>query len=308
MKENQVIYLLLGAVLLSKVIIGFLIVHLLRRKRELKKERTKLCASNEQLEDHIAKIEEQQKELLAAENFKLKILSLASHDLRTPFQELSMLLEYVDVLQLDEASLKEVTSSVKGQVGVSKALLDNVLVWTAGQLRGNEYTKVTFSLKEQVDQAISLFATQSKKKGLHIEQHIDSSQAIQGNVDIFNFVLRNLLSNAIKYSDIGGTVEIGLLGDKEGMLRFFVRDFGSGMDVAVLQRLQKGELMESKKGTENEKGMGLGLSLCQDLIARVGWSMDIRREERGSCFSLLLPLEDAKEAPKTGNELFYRNN
>lgn len=308
MKESQVIYLLLAAVLVSKIIIGFLIVHLLRRKRELKKERTKLYNSNELLEDHIEKIEEQQQELIAAENFKLKILSLASHDLRTPFQELSMLLEYVDVLHLDEASLKEVLTTVKGQVLISKALLDNVLVWTAEQLRGHEYTKVTFSLKEQVEHAISLFATHSKNKDLLIEHDIDSSQFIQGNVDIFNFVLRNFLSNAIKYSDVGGKVAIGLLLENESTHRFFVRDFGQGMDGAVLQRLQKGELMESRKGTANEKGMGLGLSLCQDLIARVGWSMDVHSEEIGSCFSLLLPLEDAKDNSTTGNESFYRNN
>ncbi len=309
MKESHVIYLLLAAVALSKIIIGFLIVHLLRRKRELKRERTNLYDSNLELESHIAKIEEQKKQLLAAENFKLKILSLASHDLRTPFQELSMLFEYVDVFELDEASLKEVISSVKGQVLVSKTLLDNVLVWTAGQLRGSEYAKAMFSLTEQIDKAISLFETQSKNKSLRIEHHIESSQSIFGNVDIFNFVLRNLLSNAIKYSDIGGSVEMGLVNDQDKKtLLFFVRDFGRGMDANVLQRLQNGELMNSARGTENEKGMGLGLSLCQDLIARVGWSLDIHREEIGSRFILILPMEDAEKNALVANELHYGNN
>lgn len=295
MNELKIIYLLIAAIVISKIIIGFLIVYLVKRKRELKREKTKLHQSNLALEAHIEKIEEQQKEIIASENFKLKILSLASHDLRTPFQELVMLFEYADLAELSDTELKNLMLTIRKQVKVSKDMLDNVLVWTAGQLKNKEYANTNFELAFQVDATADLFATQIKAKEIAIQNKIPRQLRSAGNVEVFNFVIRNLLSNAIKYSSVGGTVEIGVL-EKDGLVSLlYIRDEGEGIEERVLQVLRSGQLMESKVGTEQEKGVGLGLSLCRDLLKRVGWSLEIDSElGRGSCFKLQMQRENTE--------------
>lgn len=289
MKEREIIYLLIAAIVVSKIIIGFLIYYLVKRKRELSVEKVKLNRSNIELTAHIKKIEEQQKEIIASENFKLKILSLASHDLRTPFQELVMLFEYADVVQLDDASLKKLMQTIKGQLKSSKNMLDNVLIWTAGQLKDKEYGQTNFDLSEQVRATTELFATQIAAKDLKITNSVAEGPSVIGNIEVFNFVMRNLLSNAIKYSPVSGHVEIGATVENGRVNAIYVQDQGEGIDEQSLSYLKKGQLMESKIGTQQEKGSGLGLSLCRDLLKRVGWSLDMDSEVgKGSRFILVL--------------------
>ncbi|KGE12852.1 sensor histidine kinase [Sphingobacterium deserti] len=287
MKSEEIIYVLVAAVVVSKVIIGFLIYYLLKRKRELLVERTNLYNTNRELQDHIAVIEQQQKELLSAENFKLKILSLASHDLRTPFQELLILFEHVETLGLSDKEFKELIADIKYKASVSKGMLDNVLVWTAGQLRKKDYSVTPFSLLEQVGVARDLFGIQLKTKELVLDCKVEPSMMLVGNVEIFNFVLRNLLSNAIKYSQVGGSIKIGISTEDNEVAGFYVQDFGKGIDKDRLTNLRNGEAVNSQTGTKDEVGAGLGLSLCRDLLAKVGWSLNVESElNHGSCFTL----------------------
>ncbi|TDS17660.1 sensor histidine kinase [Sphingobacterium paludis] len=305
MKSEDIIYTLIAAVVVSKIIIGFLIFYLLKRKRELHLERANLSTTNGELQNHITVIEEQQKELLSAENFKLKILSLASHDLRTPFQELLILFEHVEILGLSEREFKEVVADIKYKANVSKGMLDNVLIWTAGQLRKREYSVIRFSLLEQVRATTDLFGIQLRTKELVLDCRVEPSTTLFGNVEIFNFVLRNLLSNAIKYSHVGGVIEVGVTEEDNQIISFYVRDFGKGMDADQLANLRVGEAVYSQMGTKDEMGAGLGLSLCRDLLAKVGWYLSAESElGKGSCFTLVLNAESARNVTNLGRDRF----
>lgn len=292
MDHQQIIYLLIGAIVVSKGIIGVLIVNLLKQKRELKSQRDRLRLSNAELESHVAKISEQNEEIVAAEKFKLKVLSLASHDLRTPFQELAMLLEYADVINLGEDEFKKHMRTIRTKVRTSKDMLDNVLVWTAGQLRDNGYVTSDFVLAEQVKRAVDLFGTHLEAKQLSIELNVPDTASVFGNAEILNFVVRNILSNAIKYSHPGGSIQIGCSYDRGAVHAIYVRDFGKGMEGSILNDLRDGQVRESSVGTRQEQGAGMGLSLCRDLLRRVGWSLIAESEYgEGSCFTLVFGQE-----------------
>ncbi len=307
MKELDIIYLLVTAIVVSKIIIGFLIVYLVKRRRELSREKAKLYQSNVALEAHIAKIEEQQQEIVDSENFKLKILSLASHDLRTPFQELVMLFDYADVSDLSDSEFKKLMQTIRKQLKISKNMLDNVLVWTAGQLKNKEYGKSAIALAEQINLTVDLFATQTAAKQINVINNVPDGVSIIGNAEVFNFVIRNLLSNAIKYSPVASAVEIGADESEVGVRCIYIQDAGQGIDENTLITLRSGQLIQSTLGTDQEKGVGLGLSLCRDLLKRVGWSLEIESEwGKGSRFSLFFVAEKPNhvlqfaDRPQTG--------
>jgi signal transduction histidine kinase len=101
-------------------------------------------------------------------------------------------------------------------------------------------------------------------------------------------IFRNLISNAIKFSKPGGTVTLGLRA-KDGMIRFWVRDQGIGMSEEEIQKvLQNGGI--TRRGTANEKGVGMGLTLVQEFTKIHRGELHITSEtEKGSTFEVVIP-------------------
>jgi signal transduction histidine kinase len=101
------------------------------------------------------------------------------------------------------------------------------------------------------------------------------------------------LSNAVKYTPRGGRISI-LLKDKsadgEGML-LKICDNGIGMPVSKQKDLFTVAEITSTPGTENEKGTGLGLKLCAELVQINKGTISLESKEgEGSCFSIVLPV------------------
>jgi len=101
-------------------------------------------------------------------------------------------------------------------------------------------------------------------------------------------IYRNLISNAIKFSTQGGTITIGLL-KADGMVRFLVSDQGIGMTQEEIQKiLQNGGL--SRRGTANEKGAGMGLTLVREFTKIHNGELSIKSEpNKGSTFEVIIP-------------------
>jgi signal transduction histidine kinase len=106
-----------------------------------------------------------------------------------------------------------------------------------------------------------------------------------------DIIIRNLLSNAVKYTARGGRISI-LLKDRssdEGGILLKVCDNGIGIPAAKQKYLFTSTEMSSTPGTENEKGTGLGLKLCYELVTLNKGTMSVEsREGEGTCFSINL--------------------
>ena len=102
-------------------------------------------------------------------------------------------------------------------------------------------------------------------------------------------VVRNLVSNAVKYSPAGSSVE--LRGRPEdGSTVIEVTDHGEGIPAEKVEHLFGSRRVESKPGTEGERGTGLGLMFCADLTATMGGQLEVTSQMGvGSTFRLSLP-------------------
>ncbi|MCX6329249.1 MAG: sensor histidine kinase, partial [Bacteroidia bacterium] len=102
------------------------------------------------------------------------------------------------------------------------------------------------------------------------------------------------LSNAVKYTPRGGRISI-LLKDKiaeEGHLLLKICDNGVGIPAIRQKYLFTSTEMSSTPGTEDEKGTGLGLKLCYELVLINKGTISVESKEgEGSCFSITLPEE-----------------
>jgi len=112
-------------------------------------------------------------------------------------------------------------------------------------------------------------------------------------------ILRNFLSNAIKFTPRGGSVSIAALYDEaSSRMCLSVADSGMGMEPQIVESLFTMDSNKKRRGTEGEKGSGIGLMFCRDLALRLGGSIEVRsRPQEGSTFTLSLPDQVEGELP-----------
>ena len=102
-------------------------------------------------------------------------------------------------------------------------------------------------------------------------------------------IFRNLISNAIKFTHSGGKVSVTCK-EKDGQLEIRIEDNGCGMTQDVLDTLFYMDKICHTTGTAGEKGTGLGLLLCKDLLEKHNGQINVvSKKGHGTTFIIHLP-------------------
>ncbi|MCK5169035.1 MAG: HAMP domain-containing histidine kinase, partial [Bacteroidales bacterium] len=142
------------------------------------------------------------------------------------------------------------------------------------------------------------------KNSIEIVKEKASEKNIEINSQIYNIkidineasiktVIRNLLSNSIKFSHKNSQIEINskILPDSN-TIEISVKDPGVGIPKENINKLFKIETTFSTYGTEKEKGTGLGLILCKELVEKNNGTIWVESNENGgSTFYFTLPIK-----------------
>jgi two-component system, sensor histidine kinase and response regulator len=81
-------------------------------------------------------------------------------------------------------------------------------------------------------------------------------------------ILRNLLSNALKFTPKGGSVTLAAKMGADSMVEIRVTDTGVGMSQADLDNLFQLGKPHTTAGVHDERGSGLGLIICAELVQK----------------------------------------
>lgn len=115
---------------------------------------------------------------------------------------------------------------------------------------------------------------------------------VLADMNMLNTILRNLISNAIKYSHKQGVITISTRKHNE-KAEIRITDTGVGMSIETLNGIFAIDTTTTTAGTANEKGTGLGLVLCKELIEVQGGTISAQSEKGlGSEFCITLPLAE----------------
>ncbi|MDB5232970.1 MAG: histidine kinase [Chitinophagaceae bacterium] len=225
-------------------------------------------------------------ERLHQENAKL--FSIIAHDLRSP---LSSIKSYLEIMgQFNNEQDHRIRDALINLTGYTLDMLTNLLAWSKNQME-----KVSVNL-QPVMPSDAIRTTLDIQRGIATNKniHIVITTAplyIMADPDMLQIVLRNLLSNAIKFSVNGSEIYIHAGNDKEGSGFITVKDKGQGIpyekqkDIFTMQS-------QPGYGTENEKGMGLGLLLCKEYTElQHGRISFLSVPGEGSDFTISFPLQ-----------------
>lgn len=231
------------------------------------------------VETNITPLKQTEKKLKEAVETKDKFLSIIAHDLRNPFNSLLGLSE-IYVEDNEDLSREEMIAFIQNVYDVSRQgydLLQNLLEWSRLQSGNFKLEKTHVNLKGAVSKAKDLLSMNARQKNISLINQVENSYIVLANEYTLMTIFRNLISNAIKFTEPGGYVKI-YTKDQNGEVSVFVEDNGTGMTEKQIYEIKKSKTTSTKPGTENEKGIGLGLNLVYEFSKSNGANVDIQSQ------------------------------
>ncbi len=261
----------------------FLLVAGVLTYRKIKDKNQQLALASGQLKD--------------SNKTKDKLISMVSHDLRRPMDNLGILLQLMDnqdtrtLLEQNPEFVADVTDEFK----TVNTMLRDLLFWVLLQRDNMVYKPQQFLLDTLIAEQISLMNPVVRNKGLHITQY-NTGYSIETDRDMLRFILRNLLSNAVQYTPEKGKITIEAALTDHGF-NLIVRDSGLGMSEEKLAGLFQVNF-NAEALDRSSSGAGVGLSLCADIARRMGAKLYAQSTlGNGSTFILELGKTVVTEGP-----------
>ena len=264
----------LGVISLTCILL-LIVVNRLRRKRIV--NLNKLAAQNSELQKINA--------------FKDQLISVIGHDLRSPIGMLESSLDFFTE-SADELPKEDILKFIKAfKPGVSQtySMLNNLLAWAQSQQGRLHLNRKATNLGSLMSNEIEILKQQAEGKQISLNVMWDKNIELYCDKPTMSTALRNIISNALKFTPTGGEVKLTSTQDAN-TTRLIIADTGVGMDDKLIGKILNGEKITSAKGTNNERGTGLGLFICKDYITKNGGEMLIKSKKgEGTIITVAVP-------------------
>jgi signal transduction histidine kinase len=231
---------------------------------------------------------------------------------------------------LSPEQIKETCNAIYRSADNVYRLLENLLEWSRLQMGRMAYQPKELDLIKIVEQNINLLTEIATNKNITLQSNIsiskfeelapvvrlssarnvpdssinldtlvstdalpelveDNPLFVWADAHMLDTVIRNLSSNALKFTPQGGSVTISAR-KLEGLVEISVTDTGVGISQADIDKLFKTEIHHTTRGTNDEKGTGLGLIMCYEMIEKHGGKIWVESEVgKGTTFKFTLP-------------------
>ena len=244
-----------------------------------------------QLEKVNKDIEEKSKALESAVKSRDRFFSIISHDLKSPFFGLKGLAEILaedsDELTGEEKNLFLV--KLNRTVKDIYMLLENLLDWSRLQSKRMEYNPEVFDLFEELSLSLFLLNQNAERKSIKLINAVPEGTIVLADRRMIHSVIQNLITNAIKFTYEKGKIEITAQ-SLENVVIVNVSDNGIGMPSEFKDKIFEIDSQTTSRGTNDEKGTGLGLIICKELIEMNGGQISfVSQENKGTTFTFTLP-------------------
>jgi two-component system sensor histidine kinase/response regulator len=220
---------------------------------------------------------------------KNKLLSIIAHDLRAPLSNIQNYLELVTEYGLEKEEREVVEGDLLKVTQNTLNMLSKLLIWSKSQMEGVVVKLSDINLEATLKSTLEMERMLALKKGITPSCEIDTSITVVADSDMLQLVVRNLISNAIKFTPAGGTVDLSteiIMNE----CKISIKDSGRGIPFE-----QQPDIFSLKArstfGTNNEKGVGLGLILCKEFTEQQGGRIGFESMPgHGSNFFIFIPL------------------
>lgn len=217
---------------------------------------------------------------------KDQFVSIVSHDFRSPITTLingiSYLIEDMETKSSFSEINRDIIINIKSELNRLLDYNNKLYEWTKYSFDQFEVHYELISIEHLVMNLQLQFETKLKEKAITFNPVITSVTDLYTDITLLQLALINLIDNAIKFSSNGQEISLIIDGDSITII-----DKGTGISNEQINEIKKGYYMESKLGTNNEPGTGVGLSIVTKILKTLGCSFNIQSQiGKGSTFTI----------------------
>jgi PAS domain S-box-containing protein len=233
-----------------------------------------------------------EKKLIASNDSKDRFFSILAHDLRSPFQSLLSMTDYLakENKSLNSDEISELCNGLNNNLMNLYDLLNNLLRWTMIQRDLMVFNPIICFINKIIKDSLEVIRISANNKKITIKNNVNEELKVRCDIDMFKLVINNLITNSVKFTPIGGEITIDA-SEKEDYVEVSISDNGIGIDKNNIDKIFNFTTPYSTEGTKGEKGTGLGLALCKEFIEKNGGRIWFNNNEgQGTKFSFTLPI------------------
>jgi heavy metal sensor kinase len=212
----------------------------------------------------------------------------ASHELRTP---LSVILSHGEIMLRKERTSEEYKNALAAITEAAKMMSEIVRkLLTIARLNTDKVNlKIeNINLSEIICESVKLLTPLADKKEISINISTDGQHITPGDRAALLELFANLIDNAIKYNVSQGKIDISIK-KETGFIVTEIIDTGIGISEEDLDRIFDRFYRVDKSRSKEIGGIGLGLSICQEIVKLHGGRIEIKSKLRhGTTVSVYL--------------------
>jgi len=220
-------------------------------------------------------------------------LAVIGHDLRTPVANMSNIIEMFNDEYLNAAEVSELMREISPVIKGAELTLSNLTDWAGSHIKGQKINSTNvdvFLLGVEMEQT---FTHHLQLKNIGFINEAFPGQSVLADENHIKVILRNLVSNAIKFTNNSGNISLSTK-IVDNSIIVSVTDTGKGMKPEDVEKLFSLNTHFSNSGTSGERGTGIGLLLCKELVELNGGKLSVTSAVgKGSSFYFNLPLAGA---------------
>jgi two-component system, sensor histidine kinase and response regulator len=243
------------------IILAYLFMSITELGEELLIEKTSL------LEVQNSELEKRKNEQENLNVVKDRLLSIIAHDLKNPIHNLQSISDLILQNTLSREESDFIIKKFKVSAQNTSLMLDNLLAWSSAELNKTSKKLELINLKIFVNEVFQQVNERAVQKELKLNNFIDEHVSITCDANTLEIVLRNILVNAIKFSNAKQEILVRSE-DLPHSTKIHITDYGIGIPNDLLEKLFEPDASKSRYGTQKEKGFGLGLMLCKQLLEK----------------------------------------
>ena len=213
-------------------------------------------------------------EIIKADVARKELIGNVSHDLRTP---LTMIVGYGEMIRdFPEENNAENINVIINEAKRLSTLVDDLLDLSKVESGKIEFHNKDIKISDLLGSVYDQFEPYCKANNIELVLSVEDSDVVV-NVDDNRLkqVLHNFMSNALNYNDAKDTKII--IGEEkvDGAYRIYVYDNGSGVKQEDKDKIWNRYYKVDKEHKRSHIGSGIGLSLCKDILDKMGYKYGV---------------------------------
>lgn len=241
------------------------------------------------------------RELEELNTHKESVLSILSHDLRSPLSSIIGTTKYLkdNFQKMKPEIVQEMLDLLYKSSTDELDMLDYLVEWARIKYASEVFSPTKIKLSQYIDKVFETLNESASINTINLHHDIEKNTTVFADRKMLISIIQNIVSNAIKHSEKGGKITISAK-SKDDKIIVIVKDTGVGMSKEIMEKLFTPQIKTLSESRKKNKGAGIGLLLVKGFLEKNGGEIWVESiEGEGSSFYFTLPFK--KPAFKIGS-------